>query len=115
MTNNTNPSGNGHSTGTVPPEKPAAQGRQRSRQDVTSLGWPRLLTIRQAGSYLGLGEWTVRELINSGQLPVTKIERPRTASAMRRSPLTDMMRMIRLDRADLDAFVESCAKERANL
>jgi excisionase family DNA binding protein len=49
----------------------------------------RLLTIKEAGEYLGRSEWGIRELIWKGSLPIVREGRP-----------------IRLDIADLDAWIK---------
>lgn len=50
----------------------------------------RLLTIKEAGIYLGRSEWSVRELIWAGSLPSVKVGR-----------------RIHLDIYDLDKWIEA--------
>ena len=52
---------------------------------------PRLMTLKQASSYLGLTVWALRERIWSGQLPVLQFPGGRKQY---------------LDRTDLDSFIE---------
>lgn len=54
----------------------------------------RLLTLREAGAYLGISTWTLRELIWRGTLPAVRITQK-----------------IHLDLRDLDVFIER-SKER---
>lgn len=49
----------------------------------------RLFGVSEAGAYLGVSHWTVRELLNRGQIPYCRIGRK-----------------ILLDLRDLDKFVE---------
>lgn len=49
----------------------------------------RLLDVKDAGAYLGVSHWTVRDLLNQGQIPYCRIGRK-----------------ILLDLRDLDKFVE---------
>lgn len=73
----------------------------------------RLLDLDGVTSYLNVSRWTAEELIRSGQVPVTRIPRPRTARALKHDPAGDELRLLRVDRADLDAFIErACRKER---
>jgi len=50
----------------------------------------RLLTLKQAAVYLGVSTWTARRLVWNGSLPHVPIGR-----------------LVQLDRADLDAWIES--------
>jgi len=50
----------------------------------------RLLTLNQAAEYLALSHWTLRRLVWRGDLPHVRIGR-----------------LVQLDRADLDAWIES--------
>jgi hypothetical protein len=73
----------------------------------------RLLDLAGVAAYLNVSRWTAEELIRSGAVPVTRIPRPRTARALKHDPAGDELRLLRVDRADLDAFIESaCRKER---
>ena len=101
----------GHGPGNAAPKRRAPQARQ-DRQRVVESPWPRLMNLEQAAAYLGIGVWTMRELINAGAVAVTRIERPRTPSALRHDPVSDTMRRLLIDRAELDDFADRCAKER---
>ena len=69
-------------------------------------GWPRLLDIRQAAAYLNVSFWTLREFINEGSVPTVRLPRPRTPRMRKRKPVSDTVRRLLIDRADLDALVE---------
>jgi hypothetical protein len=65
---------------------------------------PRLFDLRQAAVYLGCSYWTVRDYVLAGLIPVVDLPplRPREGERARKS-----LRRVLVDRADLDAFVES--------
>jgi len=65
---------------------------------------PRLLNMRQAAAYLGCSFWTARDYILQGLIPVVALPplRPREGDRQRKT-----LRRILVDRADLDAFIES--------
>jgi hypothetical protein len=65
---------------------------------------PRLLNMRQAAEYLGCSFWTARDYILQGLIPVVDLPplRAREGDRQRRS-----LRRVLVDRADLDAFIES--------
>jgi hypothetical protein len=65
---------------------------------------PRLLNMRQAATYLGCSFWTVRDYILQGLIPTVEMPplRPREGDRQGRP-----LRRVLIDRADLDAFVES--------
>jgi hypothetical protein len=65
---------------------------------------PRLLNMRQAAEYLGCSFWTARDYILQGLIPVVEMPplRPREGDRRRKS-----LRRVLVDRADLDAFIES--------
>jgi hypothetical protein len=65
---------------------------------------PRLLNMGQAATYLGCSFWTVRDYILQGLIPVVEMPplRPRKGDRQRRH-----LRRVLIDRAELDAFVES--------
>jgi hypothetical protein len=65
---------------------------------------PRLLNMRQAAAYLGCSFWTVRDYVLQGLIPVVDMPplRPRDGDRQRTA-----LRRVLIDRADLDAFVES--------
>jgi hypothetical protein len=70
------------------------------------------MSLALAGQYLGVSEWTVREWIYAGDLPVVRARRPRTASALKHRPQSDALRRVLIDIADLDALAASFTKER---
>jgi hypothetical protein len=65
---------------------------------------PRLLNMRQAAEYLGCSFWTARDYILQGLIPVVNLPplRPREGDCQRKT-----LRRVLVDRADLDAFIES--------
>ncbi len=65
---------------------------------------PRLLNMRQAAAYLGCSFWTARDYILQGLIPVVDLPplRPRDGDRARKT-----LRRVLVDRADLDAFIES--------
>ncbi len=65
---------------------------------------PRLLNMRQAAEYLGCSFWTARDYILQGLIPVVDLPplRPREGDRQRKT-----LRRVLVDRADLDAFIES--------
>jgi hypothetical protein len=65
---------------------------------------PRLLDLRQAAVYLGCSYWTVRDYVLAGVIPVVELPalRPREGERPRKT-----LRRVLVDRADLDAFIES--------
>jgi hypothetical protein len=65
---------------------------------------PRLLNMRQAAAYLGCSFWTLRDYVLQGLIPVVNMP-PLRAREGDRQPKT--LRRVLIDRADLDAFVES--------
>jgi Helix-turn-helix domain len=64
----------------------------------------RLLNMRQAAAYLGCSFWTARDYILQGLIPVVDLPplRPRDGDRQRKT-----LRRVLVDRADLDAFIES--------
>lgn len=82
----------------------------RARDTGTSA---RLLDLDGVAAYLNVSRWTAEELIRGGQVPVTRIPRPRTARALKHDPEGDELRLLRVDRVDLDEFISThCRKER---
>ena len=65
---------------------------------------PRLLNMRQAAAYLGCSFWTARDYILQGLIPAVDMPplRAREGDRQRKT-----LRRVLVDRADLDAFVES--------
>ena len=68
---------------------------------------PRLLNMRQAADYLGCSFWTARDYILQGLIPIVDIPplRAREGDRQRKA-----LRRVLVDRADLDAFIESRKK-----
>jgi hypothetical protein len=58
---------------------------------------PRLLDLRAASSYLGVSEWTVRDLEAAGTVPRIRIPLPHAGE----------LRKLLFDRADLDRLIEA--------
>lgn len=118
----------GHSAGTVAPETRTAQGRQEPTLDTKSCvsdteggdkkpklpGWPRLLDLAAAASYVGLSEAMLQEYVHDGTLPVTRPVRPNTQRAhgiragkrTRRTVASETVRRLLIDVRDLDAMVD---------
>lgn len=65
---------------------------------------PRLLNMRQAAAYLGCSFWTTRDYVLQGLIPVVDMPplRAREGDRQRKA-----LRRVLIDRADLDAFIES--------
>jgi hypothetical protein len=65
---------------------------------------PRLLNMRQAAEYLGCSFWTARDYILQGLIPIVDMPalRPRPGDRARKT-----LRRVLVDRADLDAFIET--------
>jgi hypothetical protein len=65
---------------------------------------PRLLNMRQAAEYLGCSFWTARDYILQGLIPAVDMPplRAREGDRQRKT-----LRRVLVDRADLDAFIES--------
>ncbi len=65
---------------------------------------PRLLNMRQAAAYLGCSFWTARDYVLQGLIPAVDMPplRPRSGDRQRKT-----LRRVLVDRADLDAFIES--------
>ena len=70
---------------------------------------PRLLSMRQAAAYLGCSFWTARDYVLQGLIPALDMPPLRPRPGDRRKPA---LRRVLIDRADLDAFVESRKRPR---
>jgi hypothetical protein len=68
---------------------------------------PRLLNMRQAADYLGCSFWTARDYILQGLIPIVDMPPLRAREGDRQRK---MLRRVLVDRADLDAFIESRKK-----
>lgn len=91
----------GHNPGTAPhgsrmnsEEQRSAAVQQASVPRPSIL--PRLLDLKGAAVYLGLSEWTVRDLEHSGTLARVRIPLPKHGE----------LRKLLFDRQDLDALIE---------
>jgi hypothetical protein len=82
---------------------PSIQSVANSRERTEAVK-PRLLNMRQAAEYLGCSFWTARDYILQGLIPVVDMPplRPREGDRQRKT-----LRRVLVDRADLDAFIES--------
>src|SRR3979490_2236440 len=71
---------------------------------------PRLFNMRRAAAYLGCRFWTARDYILQGLIPVVDLPplRPREGDRRRKT-----LRRVLVDRADLDAFIESRKRREA--
>lgn len=65
---------------------------------------PRLLNMRQAAAYLGCSFWTTRDYVLQGLIPVVDMPPLRAREGNRQR---EALRRVLIDRADLDAFIES--------
>ena len=65
---------------------------------------PRLLNMRQAAVYLGCSFWTARDYVLQGLIPVVDMPPLRAREGDRQR---QTLRRVLIDRADLDAFIES--------
>jgi hypothetical protein len=68
---------------------------------------PRLLSMREAAEYLGCSFWTARDYILQGLIPVVEMPPLRAREGDRQRKL---LRRVLVDRADLDAFIDSRKK-----
>lgn len=88
----------GHNMGTTVAGSRIRSGDSRGAlaSDASALLAPRLLDVRRAAAYLGLGVWTVRDLVATGVLPRVIVPR-RNGNDLRK---------VLLDRQDLDGLIE---------
>ncbi len=79
-------------------------GASRARPSGSPAISPRLLSLREAGMYLGVSYWSIRDYVLAGLIPVVELPalRPREGGRAKRS-----LRRVLVDRDDLDDFVES--------
>ena len=101
------------------PAKPEQEQAPRGRtRDAKSLALaPRLLTLAGAAAYLSVSEWTVEQYIACGMIPSVELPRPATARAIGRrpgrpSPAGTTLALVRVDRLDLDRWVDSLTRTR---
>lgn len=83
--------------------------QQGARQEAAL---PRLLSMRQAAVYLGCSFWTARDYILQGLIPAIDMPplKARPGDRQRRT-----LRRVLVDRADLDAFIESRKRRAASI
>ena len=65
---------------------------------------PRVLNMRQAAAYFGCSFWTTRDYVLQGSIPVVDMPPLRAREGDRQRV---GLRRVLIDRADLDAFIES--------
>ncbi len=112
---------NGHNSGTEGAESRANCGVQRralARQATAQVGAiaPRLLDLSNAARYLGISEWTLRDMEHARLLPRVRLpmpadvqKRPRSG----RSAGSGELRKLLFDREDLDKLIESWKEREA--
>lgn len=71
----------------------------RRTQDSKSGISPRLLDVKSAAAYLSLSTWSIRDLIESGKIPVVRIPHPWKEGKH--------MDRVLIDVRELDAFIDS--------
>jgi hypothetical protein len=78
--------------------------RRNASADRSESVKPRLLNLRQAAASLGCSFWTARDYVLQGLIPAVDMPplRPRPGDSQRKT-----LRRVLVDRADLDAFIES--------
>jgi hypothetical protein len=88
----------GHILGTAMQEPQARSGDPNGTQvQITVVPvCPRLLDLHAAAAYLGVSEWTVRDLEAAGTVPRIRIPLPRAGE----------LRKLLFDRADLDRLID---------
>ena len=86
----------GHSAGTMTPETQARSSDYHGASVHITVA-PRLLDLHVSASYLGLSEWTVRELEQQGILKRVRIPLPNAGE----------LRKLLFDREDLDRLIAS--------
>ena len=89
---------NGHSAGTAtmkPHTNSGVDDRAQVQTTVVPVN-PRLLDLHSAAAYLGLSEWTVRDLEAAGTVPRVRIPLANTGE----------LRKLLFDRADLDRLID---------
>lgn len=88
----------GHSAGTAMQEAQSRNGNGNGAQvqsTVVPIG-PRLLDLHAAAIYLGVSEWTVRDLEAAGTVPRVRVPLPNAGE----------LRKLLFDRADLDRLID---------
>ena len=88
----------GHSAGTATQETQSRRSDQAGAQVQTTVVSvsPRLLDLRAASAYLGVSEWTVRDLEAAGTVPRVRVPLPNAGE----------LRKLLFDRADLDRLID---------
>lgn len=94
----------GHTMGTATHESPTRSGSHDGaavQHTVVPIG-PRLLDLQTTALYLGLSEWTVRDLEAAGVVPRIRIPLPHAGE----------LRKLLFDRNDLDQLIEAWKETR---
>ena len=88
----------GHSPGTAMQEAQARSGNVDGAQVQSTVApvSPRLLDLHTAAAYLGVSEWTVRDLEAAGTVPRIRIPLPNAGE----------LRKLLFDRTDLDRLID---------
>src|ERR1043165_7439662 len=89
----------GHNSGTPMQEGQARSGNDDSAQVQITVApvSPRLVDLHTAAGYLGLSQWTVRELEAAGIVPRVRVPLPHAGE----------LRKLLFDRTDLDRLIDS--------
>ena len=91
--------GSGHITGTSPSQSRAPEGSGRGALVPLTVAPvpPRLLDLHATAAYLGVSEWTVRDLEAAGVLHRVRVPLPNGGE----------LRKLLFDRAELDRLIEA--------
>ncbi len=89
----------GHTVGTVTQETQSRSGNGVGAAVTTTVApvSPRLLDLHTAAAYLGVSEWTVRDLEAAGTVPRVRIPLPHAGE----------LRKLLFDRTDLDRLIDA--------
>ena len=90
-------SGHGAGTETVKPHAQSVDGASAAVQIAVAPVSPRLLDLHSAAAYLGVSEWTVRDLEAAGTVPRVRIPLPHAGE----------LRKLLFDRTDLDRLIDA--------
>jgi hypothetical protein len=87
-----------------------AESHSKQPTDLKTVGFPRLLSLRQAAEYVGVSYWLLRDYVLDGTLQPVRLPGSRLKKAGRvvANSKDHSMRKIMLDRADLDRLIEDC-------
>ena len=81
--------------------------RDNTKEQQLATREGRLFSVSRAAAYLGVGVWTVRDLIQSGYLPRVMLPSARRPG--------EAMRRILVDRGDLDQLIQRFREDRTFL